>query len=197
MFAFQRTPSLPLANAALLRRTGDDLSVVEVTRSEGGVTVRQFVVGSADVDAVRIYTFVNATAPVLLHRLVDSDYFTPNNDTVNTLANGVVFASGVDGAHASGYHVVPAPRVFVGARDAATSVWDLGQVNFVGSTSSVGDVASVFFWDLPAGLQRFDQLVVHVVAASGSNTVDEVALQLQTLNNIGFRVVGVWDRGPG
>ena len=153
--------------------------------------------GSADVDAVRIYTFVDATAAVQLHRLVDSDYFSPDNDTVSTLGNGVVFTSNVGGANASGYHVVPAPRVFVGARDAATSVWDLGRVNFVGSTSAVGDVASVFFWDLPAGRQRFDQLVVHLVAPSGSNTVDEVALQLQTLNNIGFRVVGVWDRGPG
>jgi hypothetical protein len=55
----------------------------------------------------------------------------------------------------------------------------------------------VFFWDLPAGQHRLDQLVVHLIAPSGSNTVDQVALKLQTLNNVGFRVVGVWDRGPG
>ena len=197
MFSRQLTPPLSRATAARRHRDGADLSVVEVTRSERDVTVRQFVVGSADVDAVRIYTFVDATAAVQLHRLVDSDYFSPDNDTVNTLANGVVFTSGVDGAQASGYPVVPAPRVFVGARGGATSVWDLGQVNFIGSTSSVGDVASVFFWDLPAGQHRLDQLVAHLIAPAGSNTVDEVALQLQTLNNIGFRVVGVWDRGPG
>ena len=188
---------LPPAQRAFSRRDVQALTVVEVSRTEGGATITDLTIGSHTIDALRVYTFVTSAEPIVVHRLfdVDSD-FVDTDDTVQRLAGGALFTTDpTRGLHATGMQATPAPAVLLGVRDTSEQHWESGSAANPGASRIANnDVAAVLRWSLPAGTHRIDQLLVHEAGTVPATLEEAVQTRLVELDSVRFTVRRVWAR---
>jgi hypothetical protein len=191
--------ALAPAGRAFVRRNIQALTVIEVSRTDGGATITDLTIGSKNIDALRVYTFVTAAEPIVLHRFfdVDSD-FVDDDDTVQRLAAGALFTTDpVSGLHATGLQATPSPAVLIGARDASELRWESGSTEAPGASRIPNaDVAAVLRWSLPAGSHRIDQVLVHSAGQDPVALEAAVQTRLVELDSVRFTVERVWALEP-